>query len=207
MTGPGEVPRAGATRDARVDAAFAAQPRALFLPASVRGSAFLDQPLPIGFGQTNSQPSTVRDMLILLDVQPGMRVLEVGAGTGWVLALLEELTGPRGSALGTERISRLVQAGTSNLESAAVQRARLVEASGDQLGAPAEAPFDRILVSAMANALPRELIAQLSPGGIMVAPVRGRMLRIVRGAAPLDSPDDAAITEHGAYRFVPLILP
>lgn len=205
MTGLGEA-HPGATPDARLDAAFAAQPRARFLPTSVRASAFLDQPLPIGFSQTNSQPSTVRDMLALLDVQPGMSVLEVGAGTGWVLAMLGELVGPAGVVIGTERLAPLVEAGLANLAAAEVPSVRLLPARDDALGAPESAPFDRILVSAMAPRLPRPLIAQLAPGGVLVTPARGRMLRIVRGEPPLDGPDDAVVTDHGGYRFVPLIV-
>lgn len=188
----------------RLDAAFDAQPRSRFLPASVRARASVDAPLPIGFGQTNSQPTTVRNMLALLDVQPGMRVLEVGAGTGWVSALLAELTGPSGSVLGTERIVRLALLGQANLEEAGLTWARLVP-SGDVLGAPDEAPFDRILVSAMAKRMPRSLVSQLRPGGVLVAPVAGEMVRLVRGEPPHDGPDDAQITRHGGYRFVPLI--
>ncbi|MDN4477766.1 protein-L-isoaspartate carboxylmethyltransferase [Demequina sp. SYSU T00039] len=207
MSAPGVQPRAGDQPDARVDAAFAAQPRERFLPESVRGQAALDQPLPIGFAQTNSQPTTVRDMLVLLDVHRGMKVLEVGAGTGWVLAMLAELVGVDGTAIGTERIHRLVEAGNANLVAADVPWARLVEADEHALGAPEEAPFDRILVSAMAGRMPRTLVAQLAPGGVMVAPVRMRMMRVVRGLPPHDDPDDAVVTEHGGYRFVPLIEP
>ena len=188
----------------RLDAAFDAQPRSRFLPASVRAQAPLDVPLPIGFGQTNSQPTTVRNMLALLDVHAGMRVLEVGAGTGWVVAVLAELTGPEGAVLGTERIARLAALGEANLEQAAVPWARIVP-SGDVLGAPGEAPFDRILVSAMARKMPRGLVEQLRRGGVLVAPVAGQMVRLGRGEPPHDGADDAHVTRHGGYRFVPLI--
>ena len=74
-------------RDARLDEAFAAAPRAAFLPERRRGSAHLDQALPIGHGATNSQPSTVRYMLDLLDAQPGQRALDVGSGSGWMYSV------------------------------------------------------------------------------------------------------------------------
>ncbi len=209
MEGPGPegAPEDGARARARVEAAFNSQPRSGFLPAQVRPSADMDLPLPIGFGQTNSQPTTVRNMLELLDVHPGMRVLDVGAGTGWTTAMLAELTGPDGVVVGTERIHRLAEAGRANLRDADVPWARLIDADEDVLGAPDEAPFDRILVSAMAQRLPRALVEQLSPGGAMVAPVHGTMLRVVRGLPPEDDPADAEVTEHGYYRFVPLIVP
>lgn len=190
---------------AHLGAAFAAQPRARFLPAGSRRLADVDEPVPIGHGQTNSQPSTVSDMLELLDVRPGMRVLDIGAGSGWTTALLAELTGPTGSVLGVERVPGLVATGAANLEKAHVPWARILAAEPTRLGAPDEAPFDRILVSAMASRLPADLLAQLAPGGVMVIPVRGRMLRVVRRPPPDDAPEDAEVTEHGAYRFVPLV--
>ena len=79
-----------------VSAAFAAIPRAQILPAGLRHRAAEDNPLPLGYGSTNSQPWTVRHMLGLLDVPPGARVLDVGSGSGWTTALLAHLTGPGG---------------------------------------------------------------------------------------------------------------
>jgi protein-L-isoaspartate(D-aspartate) O-methyltransferase len=81
---------------------MATHPRERFLPASEVRRAAYDGPLDIGHGQTNSQPRTVRAMLELLDVQPGQRVLDVGAGSGWTTALLAHLTGPAGEVLGVE---------------------------------------------------------------------------------------------------------
>jgi protein-L-isoaspartate(D-aspartate) O-methyltransferase len=194
-------------RQDAVAAAFAAQPRVGFLPPGERRFAATDSPLPIGRGQTNSQPRTVRSMLELLDVEPGMRVLDVGAGSGWTTALLAELTGPGGSVLGVERVPDLVEFGAANVAAAGVPWARVVPADPEHLGAPGHGPYDRILVSAMARTLPRELVAQLAPGGVMVVPVNGRMLRVVRGPGPDDDPADAEVTAHGYYSFVPLVTP
>ncbi len=83
-----------------LDQAFAAAPRAQFLPESEKRFAGLDRPLPIGHGQTNSQPTTVRHLLQHLDVRPGQRVLDVGCGSGWTTALLAHLVGPQGSVTG-----------------------------------------------------------------------------------------------------------
>ena len=183
-------------------AAMAAQPRAGFLPRSVRRRADHDGPLDIGHAQTNSQPRTVRAMLELLDVRPGQRVLDVGSGSGWTTAILAELVGPAGSVLGLELVPDLVRMGASNVATAGVPWARVRQADPSRLGAPDEAPFDRILVSAMADALPEALVAQLGANGILVVPVAGRMLRVCRDAA---APGGVVVTTHGAYRFVPLI--
>ncbi|WP_299441917.1 protein-L-isoaspartate O-methyltransferase [uncultured Phycicoccus sp.] len=188
-----------------LDAAFAAQPRERFLPEAMRAKAYYDGPLSIGFGQTNSQPRTVRAMLELLDVHPGQRCLDVGSGSGWTTALLATLVGPEGSVLGLERVPTLVADGASNVADAGLPWASVRTAAPGVLGAPDDAPFDRILVSAMASRLPLDLVAQLRPGGVLVVPVAGRMRRVVRGLPPRDDPRDAEVTEHGRYRFVPLV--
>ena len=187
---------------ARVRAAMAAQPRERFLPASERRRASYDGPLDIGHGQTNSQPRTVSSMLELLDVRPGHRVLDVGAGSGWTTALLAQLVGPTGSVLGLERVPDLVVTGGANVEAAGMPWARVRTAVAGVLGAPDEGPFDRILVSAMATRLPLELVAQLEGHGILVVPVGGRMVRVVRDDT---APDGRRLSEHGHYRFVPLV--
>ena len=184
----------------RVAEAMARWPRRAFLPRGERRHAGRDGPLPIGHGQTNSQPRTVAAMLELLDVRPGDRVLDVGAGSAWTTALLAHLTGPAGRVVGVERIPDLVAVGASNLERTGMPWARLTLAAPEVLGCPDEGPFDRILVSADAQALPRSLVEQLVPGGVMVIPVRGWMHRVVR-----DLDGDARVEIHGAYRFVPLI--
>lgn len=185
----------------RVDAAVAAIPRAGFLPPSERGQAGYDGPLPIGHGQTSSQPRTVTAMLRLLDVRPGHRVLDVGAGSGWTAALLAWLVGPDGSVLGIERIPELARWAVENVRLSAAPSARVVvrTATAGVLGAPDRAPFDRILVSADAPALPPELVDQLGPDARMVVPVAGWMTLVQRLG------DDVEISRHGEYRFVPLL--
>jgi protein-L-isoaspartate(D-aspartate) O-methyltransferase len=187
----------------RVDAAMRAVPRRRFLPPAQRLLAAADRPLPLMHGMTSSQPSTVAAMLRLLDARPGQRVLDVGAGSGWTTALLAHLTGPDGDVTGVEIEPELAAWGARNLadhlgRSRDAAAARLLAAEPDVLGAPDRGPFDRILVSAMATALPQPLVDQLAPAGVLVVPVQGVMRRVER------TPDGVRSSDHGAYRFVPL---
>ncbi|WP_353950528.1 protein-L-isoaspartate carboxylmethyltransferase [Knoellia sp. S7-12] len=192
----------------RVAEAMAAWPRQDFLPLRERRHAGRDGPLPIGHGQTNSQPRTVAAMLELLGVQAGDRVLDVGAGSGWTTALLAHLTGPSGSVIGVERVPALRDVGAANLQRTGMPWARVTLATPGVLGSPSDGPFNRILVSAEARTLPRALVDQLVPRGVMVIPVLGWMHRVTRDPS-FDrdgvADGDAQVEIHGAYRFVPLI--
>jgi protein-L-isoaspartate(D-aspartate) O-methyltransferase len=183
--------------DAVADA-MDAVPRARFLPAGSRSRAAYDGPIQIGFGQTNSQPRTVEAMLHLLRVEPGQHVLDVGAGSGWTTALLAHLTGSSGSVVGVELVPQLAAWGAGNLARTSYDWASIRTATPDVLGVPESAPYDRILVSAEALSMPQSLVDQLGEDSRMVVPVRGTMLLVVRRAG------DLKVTQHGAYRFVPL---
>lgn len=179
-----------------VTVAFEACPRERFLPAAARSRASYDGPLGIGHGQTNSQPRTVEAMLRLLDVRPGHRVLDVGAGSGWSTALLAHLTGADGAVVGVELEPDLVAFGSANLTATEQPWARVEQAQAGVLGWPAEAPYDRVLVSATPDSLPGELVDQLTDDGVMVIPVAGEMLRVTNPGS--------VVTHHGRYSFVPL---
>jgi protein-L-isoaspartate(D-aspartate) O-methyltransferase len=189
-------PDAGRARD--VAEAMRALDRTGFLPAAVRSRAAEDHPLPLWHGQTSSQPSTVAAMLRLLEVPVGARVLDVGAGSGWTTALLGRLVGSTGTVLGVELDPELAAWGAQNVAAHGMPWAVVEPARRGVLGRPVDGGWDRILVSAAPQRLPRELVAQLADGGRLVIPVRSTMHLVVRHG------DDVAVTTHGSYTFVPL---
>lgn len=190
---------AGTSDDTAVQAAFAAVPRRGFLPDHQQRFADLDRPLPLGLGQTSSQPTTVRQMLALADVRTGQRVLDVGAGSGWTTSLLAHLVGPTGEVVGVELEPDLARWGAENVGRTAMPWASVRPAVPGVLGVPDLAPYDRVLVSADADRLPDELVRQLGPEGVMVVPVRSRMLVVRPGPG-----GRVDVARHGRYSFVPL---
>jgi protein-L-isoaspartate(D-aspartate) O-methyltransferase len=183
----------------KLDDAFKAMPRRKFLPPSSASFASFDMPLAIGFGQTNSQPFTVRSMLEWLDPQVGDKILDVGSGSGWSTALLAHLVGNRGKVYAVERVPELVEFGGANLARADIKNARVFEA-GKIYGLPEFAPYDRILVSAAADKFPPELLDQLKTGGKMVIPVAEDILEITKQKSGKHT-----IVTHPGFIFVPLL--
>lgn len=192
--------RARGVTDPAVLAAFAAVPREQFVPAAYAEEAYRDEPLPIGEGQTISQPYVVGVMVEALEVQPGDRVLEVGAGSGYAAAVLAEL-GAR--VVAVERRSVLAAAARDRLAALGYDNVEVHEGDGTQ-GWAAAAPFDAILVSAGGIAIPPALPEQLAAGGRLVIPVgehsHQRLLRLVKAADGRLSHLDL-----GAVSFVPLV--
>ena len=195
---PARPTGAGPLDDA-VTGALRAVPRRGFLPAAVRGRADEDVALPLGHGQTGSQPATVAAMLRLLDVRPGQHVLDVGSGSGWTTALLAHLVGPDGEVLGLELEPALVALGRSNLAGLHAPWACVEAADPQHLGRTRPGGWDRILVSASPDELPRALVHQLAPDGRLVVPVRTTMVLV-----EVDAGGRAHASEHGSYVFVPL---
>jgi len=182
----------------KITEAFQTIDREQFLPPHLRGQADIDAPLPIGYGQTNSQPTTVRIMLEWLDPQPGDKILDVGSGSGWTTALLSYLVGPQGKVYAVERVPRLVEFGFANVKRAGIANAEFFQA-GSMFGLPQHAPYDRILVSATAKKLPQELIDQLKPSGKLVMPVGSTIYEITRTKDGIDT------VPHPGFAFVPLV--
>ncbi len=185
---------------APVQAALNNVPREPFLPVELRQFAAEDRPLPLGHGQTNSQPTTVAHMLTLLEAQSGERVLDVGCGSGWTTCLLGHLVGRTGGVHGVELIHELAETARRNLARFAQDWVSVTPAVDDVLGLPESAPFDKILVSAQPHRLPEPLVEQLASPGRMVLPVAERMVVVDR-----DSEGGVAVRRLGRYSFVPLI--
>jgi protein-L-isoaspartate(D-aspartate) O-methyltransferase len=189
------------TGDARVLDAMRTVPRHQFVPANVPlSSAYADDPLEIGHGQTISQPTTVALMSEALDLQGRERVLEVGTGSGYQAAVLSVLAA---EVYSIEVVEALAEDARSRL--ARLGYARVHVRTGDGCaGWPEAAPFDRILLTAAPPAIPAALLGQLADGGVLVAPVGAdvhsqHLARYrKRGAQVVE--DDL-----GAVRFVPMV--
>ncbi len=145
-------------------------PRELFLPVALKSRAYNDTPLPIGQNQTISAPHMVAIMCDLLDLKPGMTVLEVGGGSGYHAAVMAAMIGPDGMVYSVERRPELVAAAKRNLEKAGITNVTMIEADGS-IGLAEHAPYDRISVAATAPRVPEPLKQQLKVGGKMVIPV------------------------------------
>jgi protein-L-isoaspartate(D-aspartate) O-methyltransferase len=190
-----------AVADERVLDAVRAIPRDLFVPEGLRAEAWDNVPLPIGAGQTISQPLVVARMCELLELSGDERVLDVGSGSGYHAALLAHLSDWVWSIEVHEHLSRQA---ARNLEAAGITNVTLVVGDGSR-GLPAHAPYDAINVAAAAGAaIPRALEEQLAPGGRLVAPVEDGEQRLVRLRRTGDRLERLELER---VRFVPLVTP
>ena len=186
-------------RDERVLAAMASVPREKFVSDDLRAFAYDNRPLPIGHGQTISQPLIVAMMTQALDLKGGERVLELGTGSGYQTAILAELTA---RVVTVERIAPLAERAAAVLAELGYHNVQ-VHLAGDTLGWPDEAPYEGILVTAAAPTIPPALLEQLSPQGRLVIPVGTQDVQELLLAT--NSPGGLTAKRLGPCRFVPLL--
>ncbi len=220
----GTLVRDGHLKSRRIIDAFEKIDRVHFVPEKFKSRAYVDEPLPIGFGQTISQPLTVAFMLELLDPQPGERVLEVGAGSGWKTALIAHIVGTKpvfdlkdsesgrgkkeqklarlGHVLAIERILQLHGNAVTNVSKFGfIEKGIVTIVHGDgSKGYSSQAPFDKIIAGAAGSSVPHAWKEQVRVGGRIVIPIEDSIKVLDK-----KSPIDFTVTEYSGFRFVPLI--
>nr|WP_296807707.1 protein-L-isoaspartate(D-aspartate) O-methyltransferase [Thiocapsa sp.] len=198
------APELGFARlDPRVAEAMLRVPRHAFVPSAQRALAYANHPLPIGGGQTISQPYIVAIMSQLLDVGPGDRVFELGTGSGYQAAVLADMGV---EVYSVEIVPELAERAVANLDAAGFPQVQ-VRAGDGWLGWPEAAPFDGIILTAAAPTIPDQLIAQLKPGGRLVMPIGET--NGVQQLAIFDKAEDGSLRRRDLLpvRFVPVTGP
>lgn len=198
-------------RSPQVVNAMRALPRAKFLPENMQTYSAVDTPLPIGFGQTASAPHMVSIMNEALQLEVGHKVLEVGAGSGWHAATIAEIVAPsgapsseRGHVYTVEIVQELADFARKNALKAGYGDRVTITCGDGSLGLPEKAPYDRILVTAAAPDIPRPLLEQLKPNGIMLIPVGN--VSLFQNLVRITKMDGNNIKQEnlGGVAFVPL---
>jgi len=188
-------------RDLAVLRAISRVPRHLFVPPGVRHRAYEDSALPIGAGQTISQPWVQARSLELARLTGKERVLEVGTGSGYQTALLTELAG---QVFSVERIPSLAASARAVLEEAGVKHVTVLTGDGT-LGWRPYAPYDVIIVAAASPEIPRPLVEQLAPGGRLILPLGDRNAQVLTLVTRDPEGEGTQVREISDVRFVPLI--
>src|SRR3989338_1459819 len=188
----------GLIKDKRLIGAFKSIPREKFIRDENLQESYGDYPLPIGFGQTISQPTTVLIMINALELKKSDKVLEVGAGSGYCAAIMSKLCR---KAVTTEIIPELVEFAKGNIKKCGIKNVEIIEWDGSK-GYEKEAPYDKIMVTAACPRIPEPLIEQLKESGIILAPVGSffgqEMIKLVKEKGKI-------VTQNlGSFVFVPL---
>ncbi len=170
-------------------------PRHLFIPKEYQKQAYTNYPLPIGQGQTISQPYTVAFMLQHLELKPNQKVLEIGTGSGYNAALIAELIIPNGKLFTTEIHDQLIKKAKTNLKN--YKYINIIKTDGSQ-GYKKQAPYDRIIATAAAPNIPKSWLEQLKDHGIIIAPIKDIMFKIKKLKNQIQK------QELGYFQFVPL---
>ncbi|MBI2576228.1 protein-L-isoaspartate(D-aspartate) O-methyltransferase [Candidatus Woesearchaeota archaeon] len=182
--------------------AFASVRRDMFVPEKLMPYAYEDRPLPLLRGKTISQPTTVMIMTHALELEPGEKVFEVGAGSGFQAAIIGKIVGPKGKVVSSEVIPELVLFARQNLKKARINNVQVREDDGAK-GMKEEAPFDKIIITAACREFPKELLEQLKPNGVIVGPVGDKSEQeMVRGIKREDG--TLALEFLGQFLFTPM---
>lgn len=198
-----ELTSEGYLKSTRIISAFRRIRREDFLPPEIKSQASLNHPLPIGHGQTISQPLTVAFMLELLEPKQNEAILDVGSGSGWQTALLAEIVGSGGKVYAIERIPALKEFGEKNVAKYGFSNVEFVCSDGTK-GYKKGVPYDKIIVAAAAEVgIPDILLTQLKVGGRLVIPVG----KYEQDMVVIDkvTRDDFREKRYPGFQFVPLI--
>ncbi|RJQ32280.1 protein-L-isoaspartate O-methyltransferase [Candidatus Parcubacteria bacterium] len=173
-----------------------------FVPEEIKNKAYLNAPLPIGFGQTISQPFTVAFMLELLQPEKGNKILDVGSGSGWQTALLCSVVGDSGAVFAIELIPELMAFGRKNVAKYDFIKKGIAEFHSFNAikGFPEKAPFDRIISAAAGSELPMAWKEQLKTDGRIVAPIKDAIHLFIK-----KTETDFEEQIHPGFAFVPLV--
>lgn len=192
----------GVLSSPEVITAFLTIDRRDFVPRDIADQAYLNIPLPVGQGQTISQPYTVAFMLELLQPQSGHTVLDVGYGSGWQTALLASIVGSEGHVTALEIIPELCERGKKNVEKYGFISGGIADmyCRGGREGYEAQSPYDRVIGAATSDTVPRAWLAQTKVGGRIVTPVGSDIVKLVRTRE-----GDWEEHRHPGFAFVPLV--
>jgi len=183
--------------------AFSKVKREDFVPEKLKKEVYEDTPLPIGQGQTISQPYTIAVMLSEIELKKEQKVLEIGSGSGYVLALISEIVGEKGKVFGVEIVSELVKKSKEALDLGDYKNVEIYNRNGSG-GLPEKAPFDRILISAACREIPKKLLNQLKDGGILLTP-RGPRFEQALVVVQRKKDKFKTIREIPGFIFVPFV--
>jgi len=186
--------------DKRVLQAMMKVKRELFVPEKCKSLAYADMPLPIGHSQTISAPHMVAIMVQLLDLREGMKVLDIGTGSGYHAAVMAQLVGSTGYIYSVEIIPELVKMARENLKATGIGNVTVVQGDGS-LGLPEYAPYDRINIAASAPEVPKPLVDQLAKGGKMAVPLGSYYQELVL----VTKENGITVQKLMAVAFVPLV--
>lgn len=189
----------GYLKTKRIIEAFQKINRADFLPEGLKNQAEANIPLPIGWGQTISQPLTVAFMLELLQPQPKDKILDIGSGSGWQTAMLGQIVGPEGKVYAVEVIPELKKFGQENVAKYGFKNVEFICADGSK-GLSQETPFDKIIAAASAQKIPPAWKEQLKIKGRLVTPIKNSIWLVVK-----EKKEKFEEKEFPGFAFVPLI--